>query len=163
MRELRWKHRGWFARSFDLLEGERVLATLAQRGWSGMDADLTMGDRKLKLETTGTFRWTMRVLDEQGILLASMRLGWRGNGTPTLADGRAFAWDAETWWGSRWVLDQKGAGRIALVHMDRFLRMDARLEVDPGTLRDDELIPLLALTWLSVVLMAQAATTAGAG
>lgn len=163
MRELRWKHHGWFARSFDLLEDDRVLATLAQRGWSGMNGELRIGARAYRVETTGLFRWSIRIADEHGTTLASMRVGWRGNGAPQLADGRAFSWDVDNWWGTRWRLDAKGSGRIALVHMDRFLRMDARMEVEPHGLRDEDLLPILALTWFSVVLTTQAAASAGAG
>lgn len=163
MRELRWEHRGWFARRWELMESDRVLATLTQRGW-GFNADLEHAGRRWRLEMAGVFRWSIRLVDEEGVERATMKMGWRGQGSPTWENGRRFLWDVENWWGTRWSLDEPERGaRVADVHMDAFLRMNARAQVHEGAPPDELLVPLLALTWLSVIVTTQAASSAGAG
>jgi len=87
MRALAWKHRGWLARRWDLAEGDRVLATLRQRGW-GMRADVDVGARRLRIVAAGLFRRSMRVVDDDSTVIPSTDLGWRGQARPTLADAR---------------------------------------------------------------------------
>ena len=142
------------------MEGERDVASLRQRGL-GFDADLLVGGRRWRANVRGVLRWTVEIVDEQGVVRASLPLGWRGQGTVKLADGRRFAWDAETFWGTRWVLDDAAGVTVARVEMDRFLRMDARVEAWPHGVAEDDLVALLAACWLALVVTTQAAVTAG--
>ena len=148
------------ARRFDLVEGGRVVASLRQRGM-GLDADLDVGGRAWRAEVRGVLRWTIEVVDETGAMRASLPLGWRGQGTAKLADGRRFTWDAEAVWGTRWVLDDAAGITVARVRLDRFLSMDARVELWPHGLTEDDAVALLAATWLSLVVTTQAAVVAG--
>lgn len=160
-RRLHWRHRGWMARRFDLVEGERTVARLEQRGL-GFDADLDVGGRAWRAEVRGFLRWTIEVKDEAGVVRASLPLGWRGQGTVHLADGRRYAWDAESFWGTRWTLDDEAGVTVARVRLDRFLRMDAAVEAWPHDLKEDDLVALLSASWLALVVTTQAAVVAGA-
>lgn len=164
MRVLEWRHRGWFARTFDLMEDEKPIARLEFRGW-GFGATLaTSSGRDYTLAIRGLFRWSVVVRDDRGFDVATMRIGWRGQGEPTLVDGRRLRWDAENAWATRWALDDPERGaRIARVHMGPILHLDARVEIEEGAPPDDVLLPLLALAWYSAVITNQAMMTAGAG
>lgn len=144
-RALEWRHRGWFARAFDLLEGGRTLATLRQKGM-GFDAELDAGGRRFQVDVKGVLRWTIQVRDDQGLVRATLPLGWRGQGVVTLHDGRRFRFDAETWSGRRWTVDDEAGVQVARVDFARFLQMDARVEVDAKTLPEDDLLSILAAT-----------------
>lgn len=162
MKRWQWKHEGWIARRWDLLEGTRVVASLRQRGWSGADADLTVLGRAWKLDTTGVFRWRIAAVDEGGHEVAHMAVNWRGTGEPILSDGRRFRWDAVNLWGSRYELKDAEGGVVARVHMDRFLVMDASMDIEEGRLTETELVALLAVSWHALVLTMAAAASAGA-
>lgn len=159
-RSLRWRHKGWTARRFDLVDGDRVLASLRQRRL-GFDADLDVGGRAWRADVEGVLRWTVTVRDEAGAVRATLPLGWRGQGTVKLADGRRFTWDTETFWGTRWVLDDAAGVTVARVLLDRFLVMDARVEAHPVGLAEDDLVALLSACWLALVVTTQAAVVSG--
>lgn len=148
-------------RAFDLRDGERVLARLRQRGW-GSDADLDVGGRAWKLDASGILRWTLRVVDEKGNVRATLPLGWRGQGTVVLGDGRRFAFEPESFWGKVWSIDDDARVQVARVSLAHFLRMDATVDAyPPRDLSDDDLVALLAITWHSLVVTTQAAVVAG--
>lgn len=159
-RTLEWRHKGWTARAFDLVEGGRTVASVQQKGF-GFDARLDVGGRRWEADVKGVLRWTIEVRDETGAPRVTLPLGWRGQGTARLADGRRFRWDAESFWGTRWALDDEAGVQVARVALARFLKMDAKVEVTGHHLAEDDLVALLAATWLALVVTTQAAVVAG--
>lgn len=161
VRRFEWRHKGWFARAFDLVEGGSVVATLRQHRL-GFDAGLYLGQRRWEADVSGVMRWTIRIVDDVGKERATLPLGWRGQGTIVLGDGRRYAWDADSWSGARWRLTDGAGVDVARVKLDKFLRMDGHVDVEqPTALSDDDLMALLAASWFALVVTTQAAVVSG--
>ena len=159
MRTLFWRHRGWWTWTFELMEGDRRLAVLAPSGWT-MRATLSIEGHESQIHARGLFRWRI-ALEDGGREWATMTMGFRGQGEPTLSDGRRFRWYPENFWGTRWVLEDPERGWRARVHMDKVLKMDARVDVEDGAPDEATLVRVLALAWYSAVISMQSATSAG--
>ena len=154
---MRWTHASLWRREWRLVEADLDVVRLSQRGLAGVDADLDLLGERWTLRTDGWLRPTVRVLDASGRVRASMRMGWRGQGSPELSDGRRFEWDAQNWLGTRWELRDANGKRVLLVDNGSSWGLEAQLTVDEGHgLDEGDLLALAALTWNSLVRTLQA-------
>lgn len=147
----RWKQTGWWRAGWVLTEGERVVAEIEPRGFGMMEAELHQGAHRWRIHLRGVMKWRLEVEDAAGAHVATMPLGWCGEGTIHLADGRSFAWEPETPWGNRWRLRALDGAVLAHARTDRWLESSARIDIVRPRLAEDELSLLLAVGWFGTV------------
>lgn len=158
-RNLRWTHESLWRREWRLVEEGHDVLRLRQKGMLGTDADLDMLGERWRVQAAGWLRPVVGVLDASERTRASMRLGWRGQGEPELADGRRFSWDAESWLGTRWSLKDASGRRVFLVDAGASWGFEGAVTVEDGHgLDEGDLLALMALTWNTLLTTLQAAT-----
>lgn len=107
-----WRRRGFFSRTYDLLDPgnpEEPFATLRWREailvWRSR-ADLVTPEGTWRFVPEGAFGRTVRVLGADGVAVATFRRSWR-RGTLALEDGRTLAWRRPAWLARAWVFEDE--------------------------------------------------------
>jgi hypothetical protein len=158
-RELRWKPRSAFSRTYDLVDpqadGGTPFATLVWRPGllMGGPAEARSGDGCWRFRRRGFLRGRVFVMPEEGESpLATLREHWR-HGRMRFEDGREFIWRRESLWGLAWRFED--ANGTPVVRIRRALWPPAgaaRVEIESSAAEAGDRALLACLGWYLVVL-----------
>jgi len=149
---------------FELLDGVRVIATLAFSNSLGTLATATAGAAGWTFKRVGFFqqRVSIRARGSEASLGEFVNGTWTEGGTLTLRNGRRF--NATTnLWNTKWRVEDD-AGRLVLrFDYGGVFRLHAFVDLAEGARDLAELPLLLTLSWYLVVMQAREAEASAAG
>jgi hypothetical protein len=142
-------------REFELRAGSDVVATLAWRGLLGWSATAETAEGRYRLRLRNPFSGVVVVHPgDSDSETAVWRPRFLGAGTVRFAGGRTFRLHPANFWKrSGFVEDETGVilFRLRLARF-RWVRLEASVELEPGSERVAELPVLLILAWYARLL-----------
>jgi len=151
---LRWVQPHVFDRTYELRDGDDLVATLSFRSTFGSFATARTADGVWTFKRVGFWqtRATVRADGQPADLAVFQHATWSGGGTLRLADGREIL-VTTNFWQSRIEFRWPDGEVLFRYSTSGFLRQESDLEVMPALARVAEAAWLLPFGWYLVVMM----------
>jgi hypothetical protein len=149
----------------ELRDGDEILATLRWESWLSKRAFAASPEGQWIFDRPGLLSKDVKVwAAEEDTPVAVLKVGWLGDGTLELADGRALRWASTDFWRTRWAFTTAaGDLLVSLADNSGLLERRTMIErVSPGLCASDRALLLLLGRYLMVLQSEDAAGAAAA-
>jgi hypothetical protein len=150
----------------ELRAGSQILATLRWEGWLSKRAFAASPEGQWVFDRPALLSRDVKVwVAEQDEPVAVLEVGWLGDGTLKLADGRSLRWISTNFWRTRWSFTTPaGDPLVSLADNSGFLERRTVIEhVSPDLSASDRGLLLLLGRYLMVLQAEDAAAAAAVG